>query len=392
MEVLIFGAGKIARGFIGHMLWKGGYGFHFVESNESLVQRLNESKSYQVRILGKEIIVDTVSGFDAFGYLDTEPILKAIAHTITTIFISVGGKNLPGVGRCIRDGLFRRMQECNQKPINIVLCENWLQPATIISNSIFTDASAEFDQYCRSHVGIAESVIMRSAIEPTTEIQKNDPLSINVQDFWHFPVDAKGLKTQLPNLPGLEYVDNFSGYLERKFYTYNAANGTVSYLGYQKGYTYMSDAAKDPEIVTILSKVYQETGFALCKKFNFDFTSHMEFTKTSLQKLQDEFLVDYIERNARDPIRKLGPNDRLVGPAKLVLEYGGVPDALSMAIAAAIYYDEPSDSSAQLLKSYRQTYGIEYILNRVCMLTPADSILKNLIMKNCEIVRASSRL
>ena len=35
----------------------------------------------------------------------------------------------------------------------------------------------------------------------------------------------------LLRIKGLHLLDSFDGFLERKFYTYNAANGTVSFMG-----------------------------------------------------------------------------------------------------------------------------------------------------------------
>lgn len=87
---------------------------------------------------------------------------------------------------------------------------------------------------------------------------------------------------------------------------------------------------------------------------------------TSLKKLRDYTIVDHIERNARDPIRKLGPDDRLVGSARLALKYGMAPVHLATAIAAAIYYDEPSDPAAQELVALRRSAGIDGVLSAVC--------------------------
>ena len=181
----------------------------------------------------------------------------------------------------------------------------------------------------------------------------------------------------------MEYLDNFNGYLDKKFYTYNAANGTVSYLGHLKGYTHISEAAGDPEIIEVLMKVYEETGRALCAKHGFNYEDHVAFTRTSLSKLQNKYLVDYVERNARDPIRKLGPSDRLVGPALLVLMYGGVPEGLATSIAAALHYDEPSDPFSAQLKDIRLKYGCSYILDTVCGLQD-NGELKDLVLHKVE--------
>lgn len=74
-----------------------------------------------------------------------------------------------------------------------------------------------------------------------------------------------------------------------------------------------------------LGGVYQETATALCRKQNYPFDKQWEFTRTSLNKLQDDHIVDAIERNARDPIRKLGPEERIVGPLKLLWEKAMTP-------------------------------------------------------------------
>ena len=94
------------------------------------------------------------------------------------------------------------------------------------------------------------------------------------------------------------------------------------------------------------------------------------FTLTSKRKLQDYTIVDFIERNARDPIRKLGKDDRLVGSARLVLEYGITPHNLAIAIAAAMYYVSPGDEFAEKLVKMREEEGIDAILEKVCEQDP----------------------
>ena len=57
-----------------------------------------------------------------------------------------------------------------------------------------------------------------------------------MQDFWELPVDASRLAGQMPPLPELRLIEEFTGFLERKFYTYNAANGTTSFVGALLGF------------------------------------------------------------------------------------------------------------------------------------------------------------
>ena len=207
---------------------------------------------------------------------------------------------------------------------------------------------------------------MRSAIEADEESLKKDPLVVNVQDFWELPVDASRIVGNLPDIYGLKLVSEFTGFLERKFYTYNAANGTTSYIGALLGYKKLADAAHDERIIQILDGVYQETAQALSEKHHFPLEEQFAFTLTSKKKLQDYTIVDFIERNARDPLRKLGKDDRLVGSARLVEEYGIEPHHLCIAIGAAIYYENEEDESARELRRIREEEGIDAVLEKVC--------------------------
>ena len=52
MKCVIMGAGKIARGFIGHLLYLSGIPFTFMEKADGLVELINERRQYTVNILG----------------------------------------------------------------------------------------------------------------------------------------------------------------------------------------------------------------------------------------------------------------------------------------------------------------------------------------------------
>ena len=96
--------------------------------------------------------------------------------------------------------------------------------------------------------------------------------------------------------------------------------------------------------------------------------------------------MDFIERNARDPIRKLGRDDRLVGSARLVLEYGIKPENLCVAIAAAIYYKSQGDEFANELVRIRTEEGIDAVLTKVCGIE-ADGELGMLIKSKIELLK-----
>lgn len=383
MSCVIFGAGKIARGFIAHLLSLSDIDFVFVEKADALADLINERGQYTINILGAPEKNYVVKNARALKFSQVDEITEAIEDA-DVVFDAVGGKNLQELIPFYIRGIEAKAKKGGY--LNFVTCENWKEPAKILQDGVEAGISDEARGYLEKNVGFTESVIMRSGIEAPKELLKKDPLIVNVQDYWYLPVDADRIKGKLPEIKYMDAMTGFAGFLERKFYTYNAANGTTSFLGALLGYEVLAEAAHDERILKILDGVYQETGKALSEKHGIPLEEQMAFTKTSLHKLQDYTIVDSIERNARDPLRKLGKDDRLVGSARMVLSCGIRPENLCTAIAAAIYYRNLEDPSAVQLEKLVKEEGIDAVLTKVCKIDP-NGELGLLIKEKIEKIR-----
>ena len=371
MSCVIFGAGKIARGFIAHLLSLSDIDFVFVEKADALADLINEREQYTINILGAPEKNYVVKNAKALKFSQEKEITEAIAEA-DVVFDAVGGKNLQEIVPFYIKGIEKKAEKGGY--LNFVTCENWKEPARILKEGVEAGIAPEAREYLDNYVGFTESVIMRSGIEAPKELLKKDPLIVNVQNYWHLPVDAARVKGSLPDIKYMEHLTGFDGFLERKFYTYNAANGTTSFVGALLGYKVLAVAAHDERILKLLDGVYQETGKALSMKHGISLEEQMAFAKTSLNKLQDYTIVDSIERNARDPQRKLGKDDRLVGSARMVLSCGIRPENLCTAIACAIYYRNPEDSSAVALEKVVKEEGIDAVLEKICGIEPEGEL------------------
>ena len=107
-----------------------------------------------------------------------------------------------------------------------------------------------------------------------------------------------------------------------------------------------NDAANDSEIATLAQRVGEESSAALIAEFGFDAAEQRGWCERALAKYQDATIRDPIERNARDPIRKLGLHDRILGPLHLCISHGLPHAALVETMKSALAYREPSDDSA----------------------------------------------
>lgn len=371
MSCVIFGAGKIARGFIAHLLSLSDIDFIFVEKADALADLINERGQYTINILGAPEKNYVVKNAKALKFSQEKEITEAIAEA-DVVFDAVGGKNLQEIVPFYIKGIEKKAEKGGY--LNFVTCENWKEPAKILKEGAEAGIAPEAREYLDNYVGFTESVIMRSGIEAPKELLEKDPLIVNVQNYWHLPVDAARVKGSLPDIKYMEPLTGFAGFLERKFYTYNAANGTTSFVGALLGYKVLAEAAHDERILKILDGVYQETGKALSMKHGISLEEQMAFARTSLNKLQDYTIVDSIERNARDPQRKLGKDDRLVGSARMVLSCGIRPENLCTAIACAVYYRNPEDSSAVALEKVVKEEGIDAVLEKICGIEPEGEL------------------
>ncbi len=374
-QAVVFGAGKIARGFIAHLLTLSGYQITFVEKNPALVELLRKRSRYDVEIMGAPGKNITIQGFKVYQTDDVEAIAEAVAHA-SVVFVSIGGPNLPQIAPLLAAGLAKRTEG-----VNIILGENYFQPAQWLRALILEQLSPDKQQWFARKVGIVETMILRSTIEPTEEMKLRDPLSLKAQNMWEMPADRSAFVGEIPPVQGLEPRDDFQAGLIRKLFTYNSINAVIAYSGARKGYTLLSDAANDPELESLARAAYQESDSALCRRYGFDQEEQRQFAEAAIAKYQKREIVDPIERNARDPLRKLSRNDRLVGPACLAIESGTQPIALSRGIAAALLYDNALDPSSVSLQEIIRKDGVRSALIEVCGIE-STSELANLIVRS----------
>ena len=90
--------------------------------------------------------------------------------------------------------------------------------------------------------------------------------------------------------------------------------------------------------------------------------------------------MDTVARNARDPQRKLGANERIIGPIKLLHKYGEDASILEETAAAAILYDNDGEDAWKTIKAEKT---LEQILTDICGLEK-DSLIFNNIMSYVE--------
>jgi mannitol-1-phosphate 5-dehydrogenase len=180
-------------------------------------------------------------------------------------------------------------------------------------------------------------------------------------------VDATRLRTPVPELPGVRATRSYAAELAAKLYVFNLGHAVAGYLGWLRGHETVDAAAADPLLRPIVVGCLLESRRAVL-------AAHPELggdahgpVAEALRRYADAELADPITRVARDPLRKLSPADRLLGPARLIEAVTGrVPAHLALAIAGALLYRAPDDAEAGELHRLLGRHGLRHVLSTVC--------------------------
>jgi len=87
----------------------------------------------------------------------------------------------------------------------------------------------------------------------------------------------------------------------------------------------------------------KEMSQTVVKLFDLDQDFVDWYSAKELARFSNVLLYDPILRVAREPFRKLGLQDRLIGASQLALSTGVIPEKLILGIMTAFMYDESSD-------------------------------------------------
>lgn len=372
-RVVQFGAGNIGRGFLGQLFYESGYEIVFIDVVPELIDALNRKGSYHLRIVGDNPRDLTIRNIRAINAREREEVVREIVSS-NLIATAVGARNLPSVADLVAEGMMRRAEKGLIEPVNIIICENMPEASKVFFGYLREKVNSRYTDYLKSHLGLVETVISRMVPVLPEEIRKKDPSFIMAEEYSLLPVDKKGFKGEIPKIKGMIPCENIVAYEEQKLFTHNTGHAICAYLGYQKSYRYIWEAIQDRKIREVVEAALMETAQALVEKHNFEWEEQKNLIQDLLHRFNNKALGDTVVRVGRDPIRKLGSRDRLVGAARLVESFGITPYNVCRGIAAAIFFDYPQDEEAVKLTQMRKQRGVDVVLRYICHINPEGKL------------------
>lgn len=322
-KLLIYGAGAIGRGFIPWVFHPSEYEFNYVEKDQKIRELLNKNKkfhSYKTIENGYDELEVSVN----FCFEPGQEIKKI--QEVDAIITAVGPRNVISLKESLAT-----------TNVPVICCENdstipeTLKKVTNNGNVVFA---------------IPDVITSNSAPE---NLLKQDPLSVVTEN-------------------GICYIDEHVSmvggdcrYVSKnelrkqwlvKLYIHNTPHCIAAYLGNLLGITYLHEAMQNEFVKRVVSQAMHEMEQMLLRKYNLNENFVKAYSIKELQRFSNTLLFDPITRVAREPFRKLAPNDRLIGAAELCLSSGIVPENVMIGIMSAFCYDNKEDPD----------YNIKYLM------------------------------
>ncbi len=281
----------------------------------------------------------------------------AEADEIATAIPSVSFYKSRGSGsidRMIAQGI-RLKKETAGPDCVVYTAENHNRAAEILQEHVMKLLAEPERDWAEEHVQFLNTVIgkMSQVVKDPAEIQEKELATVTqglkkafqVEAFNRILISKIELKAPFQRgIKAFEEKEDLLPFEEAKLFGHNAAHALIGYTGRALGLRFVSDIEDVPGFVSFIKNAFiKESGDSLIRKYRgcdplFTEEGWRLYTDDLIERMMNPFLGDRIERVIRDPARKLGWNDRLVGCMRLAFSQGVQPSRYAFGAAAALDY------------------------------------------------------
>lgn len=229
-RVLIIGAGRLGKGFVGETFDNAGWNITFLDKDPRVIDELNRHNKYTVQVFRTDdIIMHEVTNFRAFATDDNYSVMNDFW-------------NLPLL--CVRyiRKILKSLRIISENALNSSLKLTLIKMTLICltnKNHIIKDIEARIAMpflpaqardWFDSHVAIRDSIVRRSTDAEThyaTQIDSTAVASLLIQT---------PLYNDISDVEWLEPRDHLEMLKDIKVFTINGPHATTAYYGHLKGY------------------------------------------------------------------------------------------------------------------------------------------------------------
>lgn len=329
-----------------------------------VVEAVNLEHGYIVNIARENVIEQahiapvTLHNPSLVGEFDALADAIAEASAIATALPSVAAYMSTGAGspvHLLAEGLIRK-RRTNGPPAVIYAGENHNHAAELLREAVAMQLPETTRGEILGRSSFVNTVIgkMSGYADPRTSKQALAYIAPGLERAFlveafsdilisqiHFG-DPNAERAFLPGITRFAQKQDLFPFEEAKLYCHNAMHAFAAYLGKIAGCTSMAQLRHVPGMLSLVrAAAVEEPGVALVRKYAgvdplFTEEGMAAYIDDLVARMVNPLLDDAIERVARDPARKLGWGDRLIGAMRLAIQHGIAPHRFALGAAAAL--------------------------------------------------------
>jgi mannitol-1-phosphate 5-dehydrogenase len=370
MRVVIVGPGKIGCGYLFPLFRDAGWEVVLAARTAETAERIRKPEGFAVQITGSRARELRAVPAVAVGTPEFDQAVASADLVVT----AVGVSRVEALGPALARALAARNPGL---PLQIWVVENQ-DCAPVLEHSVRVAAA---------RAGLTLPPLGFAGAVAEVAVSRGDwrgagrPLFVGDR-IRRLRVDASALLAPLPRLPAVEPTACYRARLQEKLFVFNAGHALCAYLGVLRGHQSIDRAVGDRFLRPLVAGSMLEARRALASASpSLGDDTHVCVAK-AMRRFEDAELADPVERVGRDPIRKLAPDDRLVGAAQLIRRtLDRVPYHLALGIAGALLYRNERDEEGRQLTNLLQQKGIGHVLEAICGLEPADELAQAVMQR-----------
>ena len=392
-KLVLFGAGKIGRSFIGQLFSRGGYEVVFIDVFRPVIEELNLRHNYNVVIKSDvETVINIQNVRGVFGG-DTEQVIGEIA-TARIVAVSVGQNGLKSIIPLIAKGLIKRFETADPEPLDIIIAENLRNAAEFMNQELKENLPEGYP--LEERVGLVETSIGKMVPIMLKKDMDEDILQVFAEPYNTLILDKRAFMNPIPEIEELAPKENMKAWVDRKLFVHNLGHATAVYLGYlaHPDATYLYEVLADNQLKAIVRKTMLQAADILLAKYPEEFTleSLTDHIDDLLRRFQNKALGDTLFRVGCDLQRKLSAEDRLAGAIHLAFELNLPSDLILNALVCGCHFGATDEAGNRLQSDleFDSIYakGIKEVLTSVCGFDEfihREVIAKAIILDDIEI-------
>lgn len=309
----------------------------------------------------------------------------AAATELATALPSVefyGRGGAASVAALLAEGLARKAAAGG--PLAVVYAaENHTRGAELLEEAVLAWTPPDLRAAVRGRVQFLDTVIgkMSGAPETTAGLAELAPglgRAYLVEAFNRIQVSqidrsAAGWQSFVRGLAVFAEKADLTPFAEAKLYGHNAGHALAAYLAHQVGFTQIDQLRQRPDLLNFITRaMVDESGAALCARWAgvdalFSPAGFTAYAEDLVTRMVNPYVRDTVARVGRDPRRKLGWDDRLVGAMRRARQVGVTPWRYAWGMAAALeWLDTPAAATAATLCALWEKTEQDEEVNALC--------------------------